>query len=77
MPNVKEMQEHLKEFYKLDEPLFIIRAKDDVSLSTLTDYKDNARRMGASIEFCEAVADMKSDFESWRLVNEDKCRLPN
>lgn len=61
----------------VDEPIFIIRAQDDTSPATLSDYLVNAKYQGTTKEFQSDITDIAMDFASWRSKNEDKCKTPD
>lgn len=61
----------------LDEPVFLLRAKDICAVPTLLDYKDYCAKNGVNKEQIEQLYDIISDFAKWAAKNKDKMKLPN
>lgn len=70
------------------EPIFVLRAQDQVALTTLEDYAFNVHHAKATVEFANSVYNetMENDeqgdnvwgqFDRWRRDNEDKVKLPD
>ncbi len=60
-----------------DEPIFIIRAKDQVSVLVLMNYLAHAKKAGCSNEFLAEIAHIGNDFTDWRLKNPGKVKVPD
>jgi hypothetical protein len=60
-----------------DEPIFILRAKDNASVSTLSHYENTAAALGSSDEFCIDVSVCTDNFENWRDKNRGKTKVPD
>jgi hypothetical protein len=63
-----------------DEPIFILRAKDKLALSTVVYYSNEARvRVGSETtpEFVKGVEDCVIAFDEWETNNPDKMKMPD
>lgn len=61
----------------LDEPIFIIRAKDKAAWLALNDYRYRARFMGAGENVIDRVNESIEQFQLWRENNPDKMKVPD
>lgn len=55
-----------------DEPVFILRAQDALSVYTISDYYLRAAVAGVSDSFLESLADVMNSFLDWQENNEMK-----
>lgn len=60
-----------------DEPIFILRSQDGVSLDTIRFYAREASRQGCSTEFVEAVLVCASEFSDWQSAHPSKVKIPD
>lgn len=58
-----------------DEPVFVIRARDPVSIGALEGYIDEAQEQGAPDDFVDEVKMVMKDFNDWQAKNE--TRMPD
>jgi hypothetical protein len=58
-------------------PIFVLTAKDKVSLETLYDYEENCRRMGCDAKHINGIILRANEFEDWQIDNHDKVKLPD
>ena len=56
-----------------DEPVFLIRAKDNLSINVLNTYMNNSD----NIEFQEKIDYIISCFKKWRYEHQSKCKDPD
>jgi hypothetical protein len=59
------------------EPVFVIRAKDDVALQAIGAYMAYAIAHGVDLAFIEACDALVADFEQWRREHPDLCKTPD
>jgi hypothetical protein len=59
-----------------DEPIFIIRAQDKLSLPTVMYYADEAFD-ACTDEFNEGMNQVEASFRGWQDENKNKVRVPN
>lgn len=57
------------------EPVFILRAKDNLAMDTLIDYHNRALANKATNT--SRISDAKRKFASWRIANTNKCKNPD
>lgn len=60
-----------------DEPVFVIRAKDQASVDSIRDYFVNAYRVGATEDFAKAGDSVVLAFEDWQESNRDRVKVPD
>lgn len=74
-----EVYAHIKKILGIprDEPIFILRAQDDATPGTLSDYLANAKDVGADEEFKGEVVDVIMAFADWRSHHENSCKTPD
>ncbi len=60
-----------------DEPIFCLRAKDDLSPWAVTQWIREAINMNVDKEKIDGVKGFLIEFREWRYANQDKCRLPD
>ena len=60
-----------------DEPIFILRAQDILSLPTLRHYTDQASEEGADPSFLENLRQAGNTFEDWRIKNSGRVKFPD
>lgn len=65
-----------------DEPVFILRAQDDLALHTITRYRNTASQIEdkeklPSNEWFAALDSVIADFGQWRQDNPDKMKIPD
>jgi len=58
-------------------PIFVITAKDILSVESLTDYFNNAVIAHCEDDFVEGVELRIEEFATWQKVNPDKVKLPD
>ena len=75
----KDVYDEIRELLQIpeDEPIFILRAQDDCSPGTLSDYLANAKDNGTSEDFQKEIVDVIMDFAAWRHQNESSCKTPD
>lgn len=77
MHTVKDEQ-IIAETHDTDEPIFVFRAKDLLSLLALKKYQEVTEAYsGDDHEFAEGVAHKIHDFIDWQRANSDKVKLPD
>lgn len=67
-----------------DEPIFVLRASDDLSVEALWDYMDTflaqtkKGRLPTSQEklYKDEIDNLMDDFDLWRRKNSSKCKFP-
>ena len=57
-------------------PIFVLTAKDAISLEVLSYYFDKCGR-ACNINHVEAVGDRLFEFSEWQVNNKDKVKLPD
>jgi hypothetical protein len=60
-----------------EEPVFLLRAKDALSLATLHQYAEMASRAGCDPSFLEGVRQATNSFEDWQIKNSSLVRRPD
>jgi hypothetical protein len=60
-----------------DEPVFIIRGKDEAAPEAVHAYGDEATNIGASDEFVESVHKRAHEIHQWQLANGDLVKIPD
>lgn len=60
-----------------DEPVFVIRAKDQASVNSIKDYFVNAYRAGATEDFAKAGDSVVLVFEDWQESNRERVKVPD
>jgi hypothetical protein len=60
-----------------DEPIFIIRAQDDVSIEAIAKYAGLAEKAGVNPNFLSGLVDVQLQFGEWRRVNREKVKIPD
>jgi hypothetical protein len=62
-----------------DEPIFIIRAQDDLSYEVIDYYRKTAKSIGASKEFRKGVKEILLNFADWRKIakEEGRTKIPD
>lgn len=60
-----------------DEPLFVMRAKDNAAPPTLAAYQEEAQRAGARPPMIQLVVNTHADFLKWRRENPGQCKAPD
>lgn len=71
--------EHYPEIKRLlgipeNEPIFILRAQDLLSLETVGFYRDNSVRPGNDPSFLDNLRQVENDFANWQIKNSDKTK---
>lgn len=66
----------------LDEPLFIIRGQDDLSMAIITRYKNLAREIEdptikPTDEWFHSMDQVIGEFAAYRADNADKIKVPD
>ena len=60
------------------EPVFVIRAKDLLSVPVITEYIDMMRRFGsADPVFEEDMRNIRAEFIAWQKDNPERVRYPD
>jgi hypothetical protein len=59
-----------------DEPVFIIRAQDAISIAAIVAYAAHARNVGARDVAMEAQ-DVALQFQAWQFDNPEKVKVPD
>lgn len=57
------------------EPLFLLRAQDEITAETVRDYLGTARDAGASPEHLEGVRAQLELIEAWRADHPDRIKV--
>lgn len=60
-----------------DEPVFVLRAQDNLALPTLEQYEGFAEDNGCDPSFLEDLRQVKNRFEDWRIKNTAKIKNPD
>lgn len=60
-----------------DEPVFVIRAKDNMSIPGLRGYVSACIAAGTSSEHLENIDKSIGAFRRWQEANQDKVKLPD
>ena len=61
----------------VDEPIFVIRAKDNLSLAILARYRNMAESAGCSDEFVNGLDEVEREFSNWRQDNAVLTKKPD
>ncbi len=59
-----------------DEPIFCVRAKDNLALRAMGAWLDMARRVCSAAKI-KGVEGYEREFIQWRNANPDKCKVPD
>ena len=70
-------KEIIKAVEGTDEPIFVIRAQDELSLDLLNHYAYMCGANGVDDEFIDAIDERIVEFEEWQDANPDKVKLPD
>lgn len=60
-----------------DEPLFVLRAQDDLAIPMLHRYKNFALAAECSQEFIDKIDEDINAFAVWRTDNRDRTKKPD
>jgi len=60
-----------------DEPVFLIRAQDLASVSTIQFYREQAQKAGAPEEFLDSLGEVQNDFMKWQRENVNRVKTPD
>ena len=60
-----------------DEPIFILRAQDEISVETIAGYSELAAEAGADRNFLDGMASVAMQFADWRASNRDRVKIPD
>lgn len=60
-----------------DEPIFVIRAQDDLSTAALARYRNFAEGAGCSDEFVDGLDEVVREFEGWRQDHPTLTKKPD
>ena len=58
-------------------PIFVLTAKDKLSVDAILDYEVHCLRHNCKPEHTNAVHDRLHEFEAWQRDNADKVKLPD
>jgi len=58
-------------------PIFVLTAKDKLSLETILGYHYQCREAGCSEEHIKNAMLRANEFEDWQGENKDKVKLPD
>lgn len=58
-------------------PIFVLTAKDAISLSTLARYRDLCKANECPISHISEVELRINDFKEWQKKNPDKIKMPD
>jgi hypothetical protein len=58
-------------------PIFVITAKDKVSVEAIKAYKVLCDTFGCDRDFTDSVENKISDFEDWQKCHPDQVKLPD
>jgi len=58
-------------------PIFVLIAKDKVSLDTILYYEDKCRDAGCNAKHINDIVFRAYEFEDWQEENKDKVKLPD
>ena len=73
----KKTKKIIDEVTKTDEPIFIIRANDKISIEILFSYLAKAAKAECDKEFLEDILNVIQNFQSYQQVNKNKIKLPD
>ena len=57
---------------KEDEPVFLLRAKDKLSVETVRFWANRLKESGGSIEDANSILEFADTMATWQLTNETK-----
>lgn len=57
-----------------DEPIFILRAQDEVSLDTVEAYIDMSEKPGNDPTFMQNLRQVADEFNHWQVEHSDKVK---
>ena len=60
-----------------DEPVFVFRAKDILSVFALDEYARIVEKYDAHGPQIQSIVDRANDFRAWQKANPDKVKLPD
>lgn len=60
-----------------DEPIFVLRAQDQLAYDVIAKYREDCTFNGCSEEHVEAIDLVLQDFVVWQTKNEEKVKLPD
>lgn len=60
-----------------DEPVFILRAQDEVAPDAVEDYAYTSRDRGSPESHVNAVLAAAADMRAWQLNNSDRVKVPD
>jgi hypothetical protein len=60
-----------------DEPLFVIRAQDNLALVTIDDYASNCEDSGCDPSHLSNIMNARQAVDDWQQSNPDKVKLPD
>jgi hypothetical protein len=60
-----------------DEPVFVLRAKDAASLSTLFHYWSRCHDIGSPYEHLDACQAAIGNFERWQRQHRQRMKVPD
>lgn len=66
----------LKEFLP-GEPVFLLRARDSLSVAAIRHYAVSCELAGCSLEHVEHLIDEANSFDKWQTENADKVKKPD
>lgn len=58
-------------------PIFILIAKDELSVNAIASYCSDCEAMGCSAEHVDAIEARIKEFNAWQTLYPDKCKLPD
>ena len=73
----KKTKKIIDEVTRTDEPIFIIRANDKLSIEILFKYLQTATNAECDREFLEDMLNVISNFQSYQQVNKTKIKIPD
>jgi hypothetical protein len=62
---------------RLGIPVFVLTAKDKVSVRVLEAYLGECENEGCSYDHCSAISARINDFFEWQMSNKDKVKKPD
>lgn len=60
-----------------DEPIFVIRAQDNLSIEAIRHYEIAASFMGCDLAFLRGLFEVRLEFAKWQETNRSKMKVPD
>ena len=62
---------------KVETPWILLLAKDHATLNTLYFYVEECKKIGASEDHIDGVLALIDRVKGWRMMNPEKCKIPD